>query len=329
MAAITELTSSDLQRLLARYDLGTLVRYWPAGLGIENTNYFVEMAQPAGSARYVVTLLEQPANAGALLVELLDVIGGAGLPVAPVVRNRRGEAQDVINDKPALIAPCLPGRHVVNPTMHHCVAVGTFLARFHRASAPLIGRAADYPRGADWARTTAAAIRGYLPYADRTLLDQCITATVSMLARTDVSLLPRGIIHGDLFRDNVLFTEHGLSGVLDFHHAAQGTWLYDLAVAINDWCTDGSGALDQERATGLLRAYNQVRPLMQQELWWISGFALYAAVAFWLSRLFSVCNSSDSAAELKNPEEFRRIASQHLAHSLYLDWRRIEPLPRS
>ena len=106
-----------------------------------------------------------------------------------------------------------------------------------------------------------------------------------MLRREDVKRLPRGVIHGDVFRDNVLFSERGLTGVLDFHHAATGYWIYDLAVVANDWCNDNSGVLDPDRVLALLRAYHAIRPLTPPEVWYFPVFALYAATAFWLSRL--------------------------------------------
>jgi homoserine kinase type II len=134
--------------------------------------------------------------------------------------------------------------------------------------------------------------------------------------------LPTGIIHADLFRDNVLFNERGLTGVLDFHNAAQGYLIYDLAVAANDWCNDGNGILDPERTLALLRAYHQIRPLTRHELWFFSGFTLYAALVFWLLRL-SFAAHPEHAGEVRfnNPEELQRIVEQHSAHFFYLDER--------
>ncbi len=144
----------------------------------------------------------------------------------------------------------------------------------------------------------------------------------SMLRREDVQRLPRGIIHGDIFRDSVLFSERGLTGVLDFHHAAAGYWIYDLAVAANDWCNDNSGVLDSDRTLALLRAYHAIRPLTPTEAWHFPMFALYAAAAFWLSRLtVDMRRKSQPRARVNNPEEFQRIVQQHAARFYYLDAR--------
>ena len=129
-------------------------------------------------------------------------------------------------------------------------------------------------------------VAGYLPFNELVLLRDASTKVASMLDRADVHALPHGIVHGDLFRDNALFNEHGLSGVLDFHHAAESYLLFDLAVVANDWCTDVRGVLNPERTTALLMAYHQVRRLTKRELWFLSPASqLYAALAFWLSRL--------------------------------------------
>jgi len=140
--------------------------------------------------------------------------------------------------------------------------------------------------------------------------------------RNDVAELPRGVIHGDLFRDNVLFNERGLTGVLDFHHAARGALIYDLAVAANDWCTDSSGLTVPDRAIELLRAYHRIRPLSRSEIRLFPAFALYGALAFWLSRLaVAIERDAGRSVRTNNPEEFERIVSQHHAHFFYLDER--------
>jgi homoserine kinase type II len=322
MAAITQLNEPDLENLLANYELGGLERYWPASNGVENTNYFVRVANERGPHEIVVTMLERPPNSGSLLVKLLDACAEAGLPVAPIIRNRNGAASDQVNGKPTLVAPRLAGRHVVNPTVRQCESVGRFLARFHKATLALSNRAPDHPRGEAWLVRHAEQIRGRLPYADYRLLRDSIESVGSLLRREDVRRLPRGVIHGDVFRDNVLFSERGLTGVVDFHHASVGYWIYDLAVVANDWCNDVGGVLDFDRTLALLRAYHAIRPLTSGELWHFPVFALYAATTFWVSRLTTTLRGGPEAiVRFNNPEEFRQIVEQHSAHFCYLDAR--------
>ena len=322
MAAITSLNEPDLEDLLAKYELGGLERYWPASNGVENTNYFVRVANKRGPHEVVVTMLERPPNSGALLVPLLDACADAGLPVAPILRNRQGSPSDQINGKPTLVSPRLAGRHVVNPTLRQCESVGRFLARFHKATVPLRDHAPEHPRNEAWLVQHAEHVRGHIPYTDYRLLRDSVESVGSLLRREDVRRLPRGIVHGDVFRNNVLFSERGLTGVVDFHHASAGYWIYDLAVVANDWCNDGGGVLDFDRTIAMLRAYNAIRPLKPTELWHFPMFALYAATSFWLSRLTAALRRrSDPAIRFNNPEDFQRIVERHAAHFCYIDAR--------
>jgi homoserine kinase type II len=322
VAAITSLNEPDLEDLLAKYELGGLERYWPASNGVENTNYFVRVANKRGPHEVVVTMLERPPNSGALLVPLLDACADAGLPVAPIIRNRNGSASDHIHGKATMVAPRLSGRHVVNPTMRQCESVGRFLARFHTTVLPLRSQAPDHPRNETWLVQHAEQVRGHIPYTDYRLLRDAIDSIGSLLHREDVRRLPRGIVHGDVFRDNVLFSERGLTGVVDFHHASVGHWIYDLAVVANDWCNDVGGVLDLDRTLALLRAYHAIRPLTPAELWHFPMFALYAATTFWLSRLTAALSrKSVAASRFNNPEEFQRIVERHAAHFCYIDAR--------
>jgi len=322
MTAITPLPERELRALLERYALGDLETYWPAGGGVENSNYFVRVGGSGGSQDIVLTMLEQPPAAGDLLVPLLDLCDEAGLPIAPIIRNRAGSAREEIQGRSTLLAPRLVGRHVLNPTARHCETVGRFLARFHIVTRVLAEAAPPHPRDTAWLVSRLQVAWRTLPFAHAALLKDAVTAVSSLLGRADVKRLPRGIVHGDLFRDNALFTERGLTGVLDFHHASAGHLLYDLAVAANDWCSDSSGLLDRGRTMAMLRAYHSLRPLCEAELWFFPIFALYAAVAFWLSRLMAAV--APARARIKDPDEFRRIVQQHRAHFLYVDRREFE-----
>jgi homoserine kinase type II len=323
VAALTKLSEPDLEDLLAKYELGALERFWPASNGAENANYFVRVENERGPQEVVVTMLERPAQTGSLLVQLLDACASAGLPVAPAIRNRSGSPSDQIRGTATIVFPRLTGRHVVNPTVRQCESVGRFLARFHRATLTLRDRAPDHGRSERWLVQNAEQIRGQVPYSDYRLLRDVIENVGSLLRREDVRRLPRGVIHGDVFRDNVLFSERGLTGVIDFHHASGGYWLYDLAVVANDWCSDVSGVLDFDRTIALLRAYHATRPLTQGEIWHFPMFALYAATVCWVSRLGSN-PSTRPLVRFNNPEEFRRVVARHAAHFCYLDARLLD-----
>src|SRR4030095_16833767 len=200
MAAITPIDKSELEDLLSRYDVGLLERFWPASNGIENTNYFLRLSTDGGCKELVLTLLERHAACSTLMVPLLDLCERAGLPVAPILRNRAGATTDRVSGRATLVSARLRGRHVLNPTLRHCAAVGRFLARFHRIAAELVDEAAEYPRGGEWLRQHAELARGFIPHADHALLLDVVSSISSMLQREDVNGQPRGGINGDLLR---------------------------------------------------------------------------------------------------------------------------------
>ncbi|MEM7001432.1 MAG: homoserine kinase [Pseudomonadota bacterium] len=314
-----------VQYTLAGYDVGHLLRYWPAAQGIENRNYFVQTGDGEHSLKYVLTFVDKPSNAGAAYFEMMQALKDDGLPVAAPLSNRQQQLHTAVGDGYALLQPCLTGTHTINPTQKQIRALARFVARMHLT---LHKRRVDlpaYPRDALWLAATTEQLAPNISFLDRTLMQQALSQTTSLLSRHDVQHLPMGAIHGDLFRDNVLFNEHGLTGVLDFHHASHGYWIYDLAVIANDWCNDAHGRLDPDRTVALLKAYHQVRPLTQQEVWFFPMFALYAAMSFWQSRsVQAIAHLSDTQIRFKDPQEFRRIVAHHLSHALYLDVRKLD-----
>jgi len=322
--AVTQLDALNLEDTLSHYDIGVLKRYWPAANGIENTNYFVETQANGALREFVLTIMEQDANAGAAYIPMMEALYGSGLPVAPPLRNTLNYYIEQVCGKPAMLQPRLSGQHVYNPTSRQVCSLARFVARMHLSMANTDVVLPAYPRDARWLAERADLTRGYLPYPDAKLLETTVAKISSLLSRADVRALPQGMIHGDLFRDNVLFNEFGLTGVLDFHHAASGFWIFDLAVIANDWCNDAGGQLDGERTTAMLRAYHQIRPLQPSELWFFSVFALYAALTFWLSRLSVALSAKDAdLMRFKNPDEFKRIVQHHTRQSFYLDPRRL------
>lgn len=326
MATLTELDSDQLANWLPQYGVGELSDYQRISAGIENSNYYVNTTDTTEVHRWVVTILEQNYPSRELLVPLTNTLQEAGLPVPKIVANSAGESVVELAGKPAILSTRLPGSHPVNPTAAQCQAVGRFLARFHRAGTSAQSHAKRFNRDFDWLESNAEEVRSYLPFDEQSLLRRALTHLRSLLNRRDLTCLPTGVIHGDLFRDNVLFTNNGLSGVLDFHHAGAHYLLFDIAVAINDWCTDGSGVLDTDLSIKLLQAYNSERELVTEELWFLPLFMIYGATAFWLSRLRAKYPPPGKPTEAqKNPEEFRAIVQNRCAQFFYLDKRLLNP----
>ena len=315
MAVITHLSATDIAEFLHFYPVGGLDGFKEASEGIENTNYFVRtMHEDGKSAEYVLTLIEAANGSGSDptdMIKILDRCVAAGLPVPKVIRTTKGEAQITLQDKPALLCSKLDGMHVVNPVRAQCAAVGRFLARFHVATTALQAEVDPYVRDVAWLSSKTDLVKFDIPLLDRVDLEATLQTTDDLLARSDVKDLPQSVIHADLFLDNALFNSYGLSGVLDFHHAGSGYCVYDLAVALNDWCRNGD-SLDRLRAIELLRGYSSVRALTQEELRFLPTFLLYAALAFWLSRLvIFVRKDLPPHYPVKDPDVFKRLVKCH------------------
>ncbi len=320
MAVITHLSAADVERVLNSYQVGVLDGFKEASEGIENTNYFIRARQKGGmDAEYVLTLIEESNGANGNredMVMVLDDCITAGLPVPEVIRTNEGAAETLLHGKPVLLCTKLDGHHVANPVRSQCAAIGRFLARFHAATTNTDREIKPYVRDADWLISKSNDVKIEMPLLDRATLEATLQTVIDLLSRHDVEALPQSVIHADLFLDNALFNSYGLSGILDFHHAGRGYCIYDLAVAINDWCRSGD-TLDWDRTTSLLRGYTSIRELTQAELWFLPMFLMYAALSFWLSRLLIyVRNDLPPHYPIKNPDEFKRLVKHHTQNPL-------------
>jgi homoserine kinase type II len=316
MTNITAFTDIELQQALREYSLAPLESFTLAKDGIENSNYLIRTED---ERRFVFTVLEQPSfSPHTDYVALLDSCAVAGLPVPSIIRTSSNQTSIVVDGKPALLSRYLTGAHVSNPTRCQLAAVGRFLGRLHRIDYKPSNGITLYPRNAEWLRDSLTKLSPLLSFKQSALLAQAITACEQLFTREDIRSLPWGTIHGDLFRDNVLFTEQGLSGVLDFHHAASGYFLFDLAVAANDWCAEANGLMNMDRTLALLRGYHQQKPLTETEVWWFSVFGLYAATVFFTSRLRT--QKLDQTARCKDPQEMEQLLTGYLSHPVQLHW---------
>jgi homoserine kinase type II len=241
-------------------------------------------------------------------------LAGHGIPVPNPVRDRDGQFLHRLKNKPAAVVGRLHGRSALDPSIAHCCAVGAMLARMHLAGQDY-DRHQPNPRGLSWWQQTAPLVRPQLDKDQQALLADEMDFQALIAESEDCAALPRGPIHGDLFRDNVLFEGDRLSGILDFYFAGCGTWLYDLSICLNDWCVDPhSGRHDAARQAALLAAYQSVRRLLLPERRLLPAMQRAAALRFWLSRLRDR-HFSRPAAVLKahDPGQFERVL-RHRRH---------------
>ncbi|WP_349617331.1 homoserine kinase [Azotobacter salinestris] len=300
MSVFTPLERHELETFVAPYGLGRLLDFQGIAEGSENSNFFVTMEQ----GEYVLTLVERgQMDDLPFFIELLDVLHAADLPVPYALRTTDGQALRKLAEKPALLQPRLPGKHVQEPNAHHCREVGTLLARLHLATckSPL-PRPSD--RGLEWMLEKGPELALQLPDEQLPLLREALAEVARLKAR--LLALPSANLHADLFRDNVLFDGPHLTGVIDFYNAFAGPMLYDLAIAVNDWCSKEDGTLDPQLTQAMLAAYSAKRPFRaaEAELW--PAMLRIACLRFWLSRLIAAQAFAGQQVLIHDPEVFRR-----------------------
>ncbi len=307
MSVFTTLEFDEVDAWLKGYAIGHLTKLEGIASGIENTNYFVT----TNHGEYVLTVFEKLTAAELpWYLELMAHLAGRGIPCPnPVARLDDGFLGE-LKGKPACLATRLRGRSIGVPDVFACAEVGELLADLHLAGQSYSKPMAN-PRGVAWFSSTAERVRPVLSADNAAMLDEELAFAVGL--RADV--LPRGVVHVDLFRDNVLFDDSQLSGVIDFYFACQDSWLYDLAITINDWCVAVDGKLDAERAAALVTAYHKVRPLTEAERAAWNGMLRAGALRFWLSRLFDLhFPRPGELVHAKDPTHFERIIRHHRSH---------------
>ncbi|WP_280152548.1 homoserine kinase [Piscinibacter sp. XHJ-5] len=305
MAVFTEVSFDEAAALVSHLSIGELTALTGIASGIENTNYFADTT----GGRYVLTLFERLTfEQLPFYLHLMKHLAGRGIPVPDPQADESGEILHTLKGKPASVVNRLQGRHHLAPDTAHCESVGAMLARMH-----LAGR--DFPlvqpnlRGLAWWRETVPVVRPHLTAAQRELIDAELAFQEHVAGSAQYAELPRGAIHADLFRDNVMFEGDELTGFFDFYFAGVDSLLFDIAVCLNDWCIDlESGRLDEERANAFVAAYDAVRPLTGGELRLMPALLRAGALRFWISRLWDFHLPRDATMlKAHDPAHFERV----------------------
>lgn len=280
MAVYTEVTDGDLTRLVAEFGLGELLSYKGIAEGVENTNYLVQTSK----GTFILTLYERRVDPADLpyFMGLLQHLHGHGVACPLPVANREGEVLTEIAGRTAALVTFLEGVWVRHPQASHCAKVGSALAELHLAGA-----------GFQMTRPNALGLEGWHDLADRLRpradeiapgLGVLIDYELAHLDRAWPRDLPSGVIHADLFPDNVFFIGNRLSGLIDFYFACNDAWTYDLAIALNAWCFEPDFAFNATKARALMTGYQSLRPLNATERLAFPTLARGAALRFLLTR---------------------------------------------
>lgn len=301
MAVYTEVADDDLRQFIAEYDIGEIESCKGIAEGVENSNFLLTTT----TGPYILTLYEKRVNPNDLpfFIGLMDHLAAKGLACPTPIKGRDGETLRVLSGRPAAMVSFLRGMWPRQITAAHCQGVGTAMAQLHLAGA-------DFPLH----RLNALSVTGWRPLfeaardrADEVLpgLAAEIEADLSDLERNWPTDLPSGVIHADMFQDNVFFLGGALSGVIDFYFACNDFFAYEVAICLNAWCFENPKTFNATKARQMLTAYQAVRPLSAAELAALPLLARGSAMRFLLTRLYDWLNTPAGAlVKRKDPLEY-------------------------
>jgi homoserine kinase type II len=315
VSVYTAVSDQELRAFLHRYMVGDLLNHHGITAGIENTNYFVYTT----TGRFVLTLFERSAPEGLpFCLNLMAYLAENGIPSAHPVASADGVYLQEFLRKPAVLVQRLAGASIGDPDLEHCRIVGETLAHLHNVTREF-PQSRDSERGVRWHAHTAARVRTRIGAGDRAIMDRELSRYLAF----DASTLPQGVIHADLFRDNVLFDRGRLSGLIDFYYAHTGPLLYDLAVVACDWCFDLEKGFHVRRMGALLSAYQRKRAIGGAERSAWASCLRAVGLRFWLSRLDDkLFPRSGAITHIKDPERFKAVleAIERQRHELDVAW---------
>ncbi|HEY8949224.1 MAG TPA: homoserine kinase [Rhizomicrobium sp.] len=300
MAVYTDVSFEDLEKLLTGYDIGSPRSFKGIAEGVENSNFHLQTDRGG----YILTLYEKRVSANDLpyFLGLMEHLAGRGIACPQPVRNKAGKNWVELNGRPAALLTFLEGVSLRKPDVSHCALAGEALAKLHAAG-----------RDFRLARPNALGVSGWKKLAEdtRARADTVQTDLAALIQSTLDEMrgwpsnLPSGVIHADLFPDNVLFMDGRISGLIDFYFACNDALAYDIAIMLNAWCFEQDGSYNITKGKSLLSAYRQHRALMPEEIVALPVLARGAALRFLLTRLYDWLNPDPAAlVRPKDPRDY-------------------------
>jgi homoserine kinase type II len=317
MAVYTDVSDEELEPFVASYDIGALTSFKGIAEGVENSNYLVHTE----AGPFILTLYEKRVRPEDLpyFLALMEHLAARGLTCPLPVKDREGQALKELAGKPAALISFLEGLWVRRPSIAHCAGLGQALARFHLAGADFPLQRANSLSLPGW-RALTASIGGS---ADKVApgLSAEIEQELADLQHRWPANLPNGVIHADLFPDNVFFLADRVSGLIDFYFACNDMLAYDVAICLNAWCFEPDASFNVTKARALLQAYERERKLGDDELDALPTLARGAALRFLLTRTYDLINTDASAlVKTKDPNEYLRKLRFHQRVKSYRDY---------
>ena len=305
MSVYTSVNIKELKIWLQDYAFDDLTDYQGIKSGITNTNYFLMTAHD----RFVLTLFEKNTIEDLpYFVDLMSHLATHSFLCPKPILKKNGTALSILKNKPALIVTCLKGKEVTNPEVNHCKAVGKSLAELHVKSANFVAQHQN-TRDLSWIKKTAETLFNELPQDESKLLKEEI-----LYQEKQNYKLPKSTIHGDLFKDNVLFLNDEVSGFIDFYYACTDYLILDVAIAVNDWCVNSDGSFDESRLNAFLDAYKKIRSFNDNEDRAWNDVLRLASLRFWVSRLNDFYHAEEGELTfIKDPDHFKKILKKRIS----------------
>ncbi len=303
MAVYTDITNEELDALLREYEIGDALSCKGIAEGVENSNFLLHTQ----TGFYILTLYEKRVNKDDLpfFLGLMEHLAEEGFVSPTPIATKTGETLTEVAGRPAAIISFLEGRSVRRPTPDHCAFLGDTLAKMHLAAANFQIERPNTLSVHSW----RALFNDCLSNPQDTSIKQSeiseIEAELSFLEGQWPSNLPTGVIHADLFPDNIFFLNDQVSGVIDYYFACNDFLIYDLAICINAWCFETDASFNITKARKMLKAYGKVREISEAELEALPLLCRGAALRFYLTRLYDWLNQIEGAlVKPKNPAEY-------------------------
>lgn len=316
MAVYTHLDKADFESILQQYDVGTFESFEPIRQGVENTNYHVFTTQ----GRYILTIFEKRVNAADLpfFFAFTSYLTDNGIVCPSALKDRDGKILNILNNKHYALISWLPGTDVATKdiTPQLCEQLGRLVARMHRAACGFNQSRPNDLNVAGW-KALAEKIG---PLANNVAdgLEMKIAQDLKKIQRDWPANLPSGVVHADIFPDNVFIKDDRIYGVIDFYFSCRDAFIYDLALVVNAWCFDENHHWVQQRWDSLYEGYKSIRPLNRDEKDSFQLIASGAAMRILMTRLHDWVFHDDAALVTpKDPKEYIKKLDFHRDHNLF------------
>jgi len=305
MSVYTILKNKHIKEILSLYNIGSLKSFDGISDGITNTNYFLN----TDKGKYVITIFEDIKKTKVTkYLKLMNFFSKKGLCAPEIMITKSGGVLTTVEKKPCSIMQKLSGKTVNESNSTLCKSLGEVIGTFHNFSQQYQGMISN-SRDIEWIEKTSKKIENHLQPNQLNLIKHCSKVFKKIFS----SNLPSGVIHSDLFRDNVLASNNKITGIIDYYYSFNGPLVYELAVIANDWCVNKNGSINARKYHSFINSYNSVRPITKKEMKQMNNAMIAAGLRFYLSRLVDmIFPKVGEITHIKDPSAFEKILKKRL-----------------